>query len=96
MKIIYWKIRLWSKRLVIWIGLGPSLIEFCKRCGRKQPLVWHAPDELWLAVTGQTAGVFCPECFDALAREKGMAVVWRVLFEYSFTPKKCSLSRQKS
>lgn len=82
MKIIYWKLRLWSKLLIIWIGLGPSLIEFCKRCGRKQPLVWHAPDKLWLEVTGSTGGVFCPECFDAKAKAIGLSLSWRPRFDY--------------
>jgi hypothetical protein len=46
-----------------------TLIEFCRDCGRQQPITWHVDDELWAAVSGRTdgGGVLCPECFDRRA-----------------------------
>ena len=72
----YWLIRRAVKRLIIWIGIGPCMIEYCKVCGRRQPLVWHAPDHLWLGVHGHKDGVLCPECFDRRAVEKGYWLQW--------------------
>ncbi len=52
--------------------------EHCQRCGRAYLTVWRASDELWQAVTGRTdgGGLFCPECFEAMAREKRISVYW--------------------
>lgn len=84
-KRIYWKLRLWTKLAIIRIGLGPCLIEFCRRCGRKQPLVWRAEDDLWrLLNDGKDGGVFCPECLDARANAMGIALIWTPTLDYIF------------
>lgn len=53
------------------------LIEFCKKCGVKQPLVWSASDELWNRVSGDY-NVLCPNCFNTIATQKGIHVQWQV------------------
>jgi hypothetical protein len=65
-----WTLRLFAKWLVKKLHLAGvvGLIEYCDDCGIRQPLVWYAADELWLAVTGDVGGVLCPECFDRRAR----------------------------
>lgn len=73
---LIWLLRRAVKRLVIWAGLGPVLIEYCKECGRRQRLVWHASGCLWLEVNGKEGGVLCPECFDRLAAEQGYLLTW--------------------
>jgi len=65
------------KRLVIWMGLGPLLIEYCQDCGQKQPLTWHTQDKLWRDITSQSEGVLCPRCFDRQAMERlGIRIHW--------------------
>jgi hypothetical protein len=50
-----------------WTLIRLHQTEICDRCGR--PVVprgmtwWCAPDELWMAVNGQHAGIACPFCF---------------------------------
>lgn len=72
----YWLTRRAVKRLIILVGLGARLTEYCRLCGKRQPLTWHAPDELWLAVNGSEDGVLCPECFDRRASEMGFRLTW--------------------
>ena len=72
------KIRLFTKKLICWAGFGDKLIEFCEDCGRKQSLVWHANDELWLKLMKKRNGVVCPECFNKRASNNGMVVIWNV------------------
>lgn len=76
---IHWLIRRAAKRVILWVGLGPWIGEYCRACGRRQVLVWHAPDPLWRVVNGSKDGVLCPECFDRLAGDAGYAVQWRPL-----------------
>jgi len=73
---IIWLIRKMVKR--VWLKLGGQVVEYCKRCGRRQPLVWGSSDPLWAKITGRTdgSGVFCPECFDFLAKAKGLHLYW--------------------
>lgn len=52
------------------------IIEFCKECGRTQPLVWHAEDDVWELISGGM-GILCPECFDKRAWKAGYALMWR-------------------
>lgn len=60
--------------------------EICGSCGR--PVArgigtwWQAPDDLWMEVNGQFAGVTCPACFHDQCRERGIhihytATVWK-------------------
>jgi hypothetical protein len=53
------------------------LIEFCHRCGRRQPLVWRTDDDLWAAVMGGPGGVLCPECFNKAMWKRGFLLYWR-------------------
>jgi hypothetical protein len=79
--------RLWFKQLLVRLGWGDRLIEFCQDCGRKQPLIWRADDALWLALNDNKAGgVLCPQCFDDRATRKGMLLRWTAQ-ELSFCEK---------
>ena len=71
------KLRLWFKQLIVKIGFGAKLIEFCERCGRRQPLIWWADEPIWWEVQKSHAGAYCPECFDHLATSYGMMLRWR-------------------
>ena len=61
-----------------WLARHTLITEFCHDCGRTQPLVWHAPDDLWADVMGRTdgGGVVCPECFDKRADGLGLLLRW--------------------
>ena len=52
--------------------------ERCQVCGMNYLIVWKAPDSLWLELTGRRdgSGLICPQCFDILAREKGIELYW--------------------
>lgn len=52
--------------------------EFCHDCGRRQEVVWTAPDGLWAEVVGREdgGGVLCPGCFDIRAAAKGIVLRW--------------------
>lgn len=74
---------LWLKLLMVKLHLSGlvNMIEFCKDCGVRQPLVWHASDELWARVrcreTEDDGGVLCPKCFDEHANRMGILLMWR-------------------
>jgi hypothetical protein len=52
-------------------------VEFCQRCGIRQPLAWQCDsDEIWKEINGTTNGVLCPKCFDAIAKKKGIFIMW--------------------
>lgn len=70
------KLRLWFKFLLVWLGFGDLLIEFCEQCGVAQPIDWIAPNHLWLEVHGDENGVLCPACFDTTALRKGINLRW--------------------
>lgn len=70
------KLRLWVKRLIVAVGLGDRLVEFCEVCGRRQPLVWWSSDALWLQLNGRVNGAVCPTCFDCEAERQGMILRW--------------------
>lgn len=83
MRRIYWFIRLalkdyWVKR--------DMLIEYCQRCGIRQPVVWWCESNaLWEEVTGippvsekeSGGGIYCPRCFDEVAMSKGILIQFR-------------------
>lgn len=52
--------------------------ERCECCQCPYTTVWRAPDTLWQRLTGRTdgAGLYCPECFDGLAEDMGVALYW--------------------
>ncbi len=77
MRWLFWKTRLPLKLFWRYAGRSWRLIEFCKVCGRRNhPLVWDAPDSLWLVVNGSESGVLCPECFTRAAKAKGHWLRW--------------------
>lgn len=70
-----------------------TVIEFCERCGRRQPLVWWCiSNPLYGEITGKTSGngAYCPECFDKLASDKGIAIRWLATEEYRFNKKEAA------
>jgi|ERR1700674_2421739 len=77
----WWMLRRWLKWFTWRIHLGSFCTEMCQRCGRCQPLVWWADDEIWQIVSGVTGpsrgGAYCPECFDCLFKRKtGILLSW--------------------
>lgn len=50
--------------------------ESCQECERPQPLVWHAPDPLWMELIGHGSGVLCPRCFQKKIDRAGIMVTW--------------------
>lgn len=72
---ILWRFRVALKQAIARIAM---IVEFCRDCGRAQPLVWVTTDALWTEVTGQTdgGGVLCPECFDRRARSQDRLLYW--------------------
>jgi hypothetical protein len=54
-----------------------TVVEFCHDCGVRQPIVWSAPDGLWLRLVGRSGGVLCPACFDRRAQQAGLLLRWR-------------------
>jgi hypothetical protein len=73
-----WWIRRGVKDLIVWVGLGPMLIEYCDDCGIRVRLVWWADDALWHELTSAThgEGVFCPRCFDRRAERRRILLRW--------------------
>ena len=51
------------------------LAEFCHRCGKRQRLVWHAPDDVFARHRGGY-NVLCPDCFSRHAERHGLSLVW--------------------
>ena len=67
------RLRVWAKHLM---ARHMTVIEFCKDCGVEQPVVWTAPDALWIEVWGNEGGVLCPSCFDKRAAALGYLLRW--------------------
>ena len=70
--------RLWAHPLVAAKSLLARfflLIEFCHRCGKKQPIVWHASDAIWERYR-DGYNVLCPDCFHHLAERGGVRLQW--------------------
>lgn len=72
------KIKLFIKHILAKFCL---ITEFCHECGVKQPLVWTAPNDLWIRIVGHAGGVLCPKCFDKKCAERGMFVRWIPIVE---------------
>jgi len=71
----FWFVRLFAKRLVLWLHLGP-LMEYCKTCGARVDEIWTAPTPLWLRVVGEPESVRCIGCFDRQSTDRGFMVRW--------------------
>lgn len=76
MRRLFWKLRLAMKLCWRYVGRSWGLVEFCQVCGREQPLVWSAPDALWLELSADKWEVLCPECFDRLASKRRLRLRW--------------------
>lgn len=55
-------------------------METCKICEKQYLAIWRCPDELWAKVlrTSIRNGLIliCPECFNRMAKEKGIELYW--------------------
>lgn len=49
----------------------------CEYCGCFYFETWNAPDAIWGIISNEY-NLLCPQCFDELAREKGLTIVWNV------------------
>ena len=67
-------------RFKTWLARRMLIIEFCHDCGRKQPLIWSADDDLWAAVS-DGIGVLCPACFDKRAVRKQILIRWLATYD---------------
>lgn len=70
------RIKLGLKNLLVKIGLGSYLIEFCEYCGVTQPIVWWASDAIWMKLVGKENACVCPQCLDKLAAKQGIILRW--------------------
>ncbi len=59
-----------------------TVVEFCRDCGIRQPIVWHAIDALWLEIWGSPAGVLCPTCFNKRCVARGISLYWYPVVEH--------------
>lgn len=50
---------------------------FCQKCGHPNP-VWYAPNELFNKINGSPVGIMCPVCFQKMADEKGINIIFTV------------------
>ena len=76
------RIRLAAKRTIQFLHLASWMAEYCHDCGKRQPLVWWADDDLWERVMGTgKGGIACPSCFWTRALDKGMFLHWVPLTE---------------
>ena len=53
------------------------LVEFCHQCGQRQPIVWHAPDGIWLSHNNNHE-ILCPQCLSENALQEGVILYWTV------------------
>lgn len=66
----------------------------CHRCGRSLEIPWTAPSPLWNAVMRGGSilndddfdGIVCPTCFAQLAKDRGIADLWRFHAERVLVP----------
>ena len=73
----FWILRRVVKRLIVFVGCGSLLVEYCEVCGRRQPLIWRASSSLWRQLNeGREGGALCPECFDRRAQKAGHCLTW--------------------
>lgn len=75
-----------------------TLVEFCRDCGRHQPMLWQAEDKLWEEVTGRTdgGGVYCPECFSRRADRMGITLRWVPQVDWTYRTLRYKPSRDGS
>jgi len=67
MRKLFWSIRrLWKLHI--------RYVQCCERCGGG--MGWWGDPRIWMNVVGVRWGCFCIGCFDWLARQKGIALIW--------------------
>lgn len=49
----------------------------CHTCGANNP-AWYAENELFNKVNGSPNGVYCPLCFQKMADEAGINIIFKV------------------
>jgi hypothetical protein len=49
---------------------------YCKRCGKGMLPVFQVDNEVWFRVVGDTGTEYCINCFDKLARKKGIYIIY--------------------
>ena len=83
MRHLWWWLRRAAKDFWCYSGWGSMLVEYCEDCGRRTPLVWWSPNDLWEEMTGEATpdgdnapGILCPECFDRKASARGVILQW--------------------
>jgi hypothetical protein len=50
-------------------------VQSCNECNRRY-LVWIGADDLYTRVHGNRGGGYCPMCFHARAKAKGVDLIW--------------------
>lgn len=73
-----------EQRAAGWPDFHPE--DFCHRCGHRNVLRWHAPNELWNAVIRNEDGtvregypiseIICPRCFAEACEEIEDGTIW--------------------
>ncbi len=58
--------------------MGELTAERCQECEKAYESIWQAPDDLWTKIVGVAngSGLFCLQCFDDAARERGIYLYW--------------------
>jgi len=51
-------------------------MEKCVRCKKKFGLIWQIDDDIWKKVQGENNDNLCANCFDEMARQKGIELYW--------------------
>ena len=50
--------------------------SYCKKCGRTTIPNFYVPNKTWNQVTNNSTDELCIVCFDKLARNKGIYIIW--------------------
>lgn len=54
----------------------PHPEDYCKQCGGRN-VTWSAENGLWNELMNGPSGIMCPQCFESMARKKGVSVIFR-------------------
>lgn len=79
---VYYKIKLFSKRLYHRIKYIPSYLkeiwfwkcETCQRCGSVFRIMWDIKNEIWYKVIGNYDGCYCLDCFIKIAEKQKIKI----------------------
>lgn len=56
----------------------PHPEDICQQCGGKN-VVWSADNDLWNELMGGPNGIVCPQCFEKVAEEKGVSIIFNAV-----------------